>query len=80
MTKVVWAHAVRNVFIELPEREREAILERLNFLKRFPYMYPVRPRGRFRRHRWFQAGSWLVFYKVASGTAYIRGMWPARIP
>jgi hypothetical protein len=40
-------------------------------------MYPLRTRGRFRRHRFFQAGNWLVFYKVVEGTIYIRGLWPA---
>jgi hypothetical protein len=41
---------------------------------------PLRTRGRFRRHRSFQAGNWLVFYKVVEGTVYIRGLWPARTP
>jgi hypothetical protein len=80
MTRVVWADPVRDLFYDLSKRERGAILERVKHLKRFPHMYPVRPRGRFRRHRWFQSGTWLVFYKVASGTVYIRAMWPARIP
>ena len=80
MTRVVWTEAVRELFLELPEREREAILEHLKYLKRFPHMYPVRPRGRFRRHRWFQARNWLVYYRVSSGVVYIRGLWPARIP
>ena len=44
-------------------------------------MYPVRFKGRrFRRHRWFQAGNWLVYYRVVEDTIYIRGIWPARIP
>ena len=80
MTRIVWAHSVQDLFLELPQREREAILEHLKYLKRFPHMYPVRTRGRFRRHRWFQAGNWLVYYRVAGGTVYIRGLWPSRIP
>jgi hypothetical protein len=43
-------------------------------------MYPVRTKGRFRRHRWFLAGNGLVHYRVAGGTVYIRGLWPSRIP
>jgi len=43
-------------------------------------MYPVRLKGRFRRHRWLQAGNWLLFYRVIGKTIYIRGLWPARIP
>ena len=80
MTQIVWAISARDLFLELPEREREAVLEHLKYLRHFPHMYPVRTRGRFRRHRWFQAGNWLVYYRVASGTVYIRGLWPSRIP
>jgi len=80
MTRIVWTYSVHELFLELPERERGAILEHLKYLRSFPYMYPVRTRGRFRRHRWFQAGNWHVYYRVASGIVYIRGLWPARIP
>jgi hypothetical protein len=55
-------------------------VERVDLLRYFPHIYPLRTRGRFRRHRFFQAGNWLVFYKVVEGTIYIRGLWPARIP
>lgn len=55
MTRVVWADPVRHLFLDLPERERAAVLEHLKYLKRFPHMYPVRTPGRFRRHYWFQA-------------------------
>jgi hypothetical protein len=80
MTRIVWTHSVQEPFMELREREREAIHEHSKYLKRFPHMYPVRARSRFRRHRWFQAGNWLVYYRVVNGTAYIRGLWPSRIP
>jgi hypothetical protein len=40
MTRIVWAHSVQDLFLELPQREREAILEHLKYLKRFPHMYP----------------------------------------
>jgi hypothetical protein len=54
---------------------------RVKMLAHFPQMYPVRMKGRrFRRHRWFQAGNWLIFYRFVSNTVYIRGLWPARIP
>jgi len=39
-----------------------------------------RDRRVFRRHRWFLAGNWLVYYRVVDDTVYIRGLWPARIP
>ena len=78
---VIWADPVRDVFLLLPDSEREEILMRVKLLAHFPQMYPVRMKGRrFRRHRWFQAGNWLIFYRVVSNTVYIRGLWPARIP
>jgi len=62
-------------------REREAILDHLKYLLQFPHMYPVRFKGRrFRRHRWFHAGNWLVYYRVVENAIYIRGIWPALIP
>lgn len=67
--------------MELPDREREAILEKMRLLEFFPHMYPVRTQGkRFRRHRWFHARNWLVYYRVVDKIVYIRGLWPARIP
>jgi hypothetical protein len=79
--RVVWADPVRDLFLLLPEKEREEILEKTGLLESFPRLYPVRTSGRrFRRHRRFLAGDWLVFYRVADNTVYIRGLWPARIP
>ncbi len=43
-------------------------------------MYTVCGKGRFRRHRRFLVGDWLVYYRVVGNTVYIRGLWPARIP
>ena len=78
--RVVWSDPVRDLVLELPEREREEILEKTALLKHFPHMYRVRVKGRFRRHRCFHAGNWLVYYKVVDEIIYIRGLWPARIP
>jgi hypothetical protein len=78
--KVVWAKAVWKVFEELSKKETAEIVERVDLLRYFPHLYPLRTRGRFRRHRFSQAGNWLVFYKVVEDTIYIRGLWPARIP
>jgi hypothetical protein len=81
MTRIIWADTVRDLFYELPESERNEILDHLKYLALFPHMYPVRAKGkRFRRHRWFHAGNWLVYYRVAGDVVYIRGLWPARIP
>jgi len=79
--RIIWADPVRDMFLLLPGFEQEEILTRLEMLTHFPQMYPVRMKGRrFRRHRWFQAGNWLVYYRVIDSTVYIRGLWPSRIP
>ena len=78
--KVVWAKGLWEVFEELREKETAEIVERVDLLRYLPHMYPLRTRGRFRRHRFFQAGNWLVLYKVVEGTINIRGLWPALIP
>jgi len=80
-SRVFWTRTAWELFGELPERDREKVLEKLSALTRFPHMYPVRTKGRrFRRHRWFLAGEWLIYYRVASNDVYIRGLWPARVP
>ena len=78
--KVVWAKAAWKVFEGLAKRETAEIVERVDLLRYFPHIYPLRTRGRFRRHRFFPAGNWLVLFTVMEGTIYIRGHWPARIP
>jgi hypothetical protein len=79
--KVVWTSSVGELFLALPNQDRDGILERLDLVELFPYMYPVRTQSkRFRRHRWFCAGEWLVYYRVVDNIVYVRGLWPARIP
>ena len=79
--RIIWADPVRDLVLLLPEYEKEEIFSRVEMLAHFPYMYPVRSKGRrFRRHRWFHAGNWLVYYRVVGDTVYIRGLWPAQIP
>jgi mRNA-degrading endonuclease RelE of RelBE toxin-antitoxin system len=80
MAKVYWPESVLEVLSELPERERQIILEKVTLLERFPRMFPIRPKGRFRNHRWFLARDWIVYYRFREGNVYIRGLWPARIP
>jgi hypothetical protein len=81
MKRIIWADPVRDLLYELAESERKEILRHLKYLTLFPHMYPVRGKGkRFRRHRWFLAGNWLVYYRVAGGVVYISGLWAARIP
>ena len=80
-TPIIWADPVRDLLLSLPEKEQERIAQKLLLLERFPYKFPVRSKGRrFRRHRWFHAGNWLLYYRVAGNTVYIRGLWPAQIP
>lgn len=80
MARIVWPQTLVATLFELPEKEQDLILEKLERLAKFPHMYPVRPKGRFRGHRWFVAGDWLVYYRAVGRTVYVRGLWPARIP
>ncbi len=80
MGQIVWPKSILDVLFELPERDQDIIFEKVDRLRYFPRMYPVRSKGRFRRHRWFFAGDWLIYYRVVGGTVYIRAIWPARIP
>ena len=80
MAGILWPESVLEVLLELPEREREIILEKVSHLERFPRMFPVRMKGRFRNHRWFLAHNWIVYYRVSEDDVYIRGLWPARVP
>ncbi len=80
MARVVWPETLLEILPELEERERNLIWERVGQLERFPRLYPVRVKGRFRGHRWFLAGRWLVYYRVVDDTLYLRALWPARIP
>lgn len=78
--RVIIAPAVQSLIEELPQAEQDEIIRKLEYLERFPRMYEVCLRGRFRRHRRFLAGNWAVYYRVVGNTVYVRGLWPARIP
>lgn len=80
MAEILWPERVLEVLLELPEREREIILEKVSLLERFPRLHPVRTKGRFRNHRWLLAQNWIVYYRASGDTVYVRGLWPARIP
>lgn len=80
MVDIRWLDPVRQLFDELSRKEQEPILQRLELLRLFPDMYPVRRRGHFRGHRYFVAGHWLVYYRHRGDSVYVRALWPARIP
>lgn len=70
---------IQSVIAELPARERQEFIQKLEYLERFPRMYQMREKGRFRRHRRFLTGGWMVYYRVFGNTVFIRGVWPARM-
>lgn len=80
MARIEWPDYIEDLLDELDPQEVALILEKTRILKRFPRLFPIRIKGRFRRHRWVLAGRWMVFYKVVDDTVYIRGIWPAQIP
>jgi len=78
MADLVWPQTVVDALLELPEEEFGMIVRKAERLRRFPEMYSIRGRGRFRRCRWFLAGKWIVYYQVAGAKVLIRAVWPAR--
>jgi mRNA-degrading endonuclease RelE of RelBE toxin-antitoxin system len=80
VTQVVWLEPVADALRELPLGHQELILRKTQLLRRFPRMYRKIGKGRFRNHRRFLAGDWVVYYRVVEDVVYIRGLWPARIP
>ena len=80
MAEVIWPQTLVDLVLELPDREREQIFQKIARLEAFPEKYPVRTFGPFRGHRCVVAGSWLVYYRVVEGKVYLRAIWPARIP
>jgi hypothetical protein len=80
VARIVWPKYLLDLLDDLPLRDAELIVEKTKVLVRFPRLHPVRPKGRFRRHRWFLAGRWIVYYRMADETVFIRALWPAQIP
>ena len=64
MAEVIWPQSLVDLVLEMPDREREQIFQKIARLEAFPEMYPVRTFGSFRGHRCVVAGSWLIFYPV----------------
>ena len=45
MAEVLWPEYVLDILLELPDGERENVIEKAGQLERFPRMYPVRMKG-----------------------------------
>jgi hypothetical protein len=80
VAKIVWPDYIEELLDELDPKEVNLILEKTRVLRRFPRLYSIRAKGRFRRHRRILAGRWMIYYKVVGDTVYIRALWPAVIP
>ena len=78
MAEIVWPQSVVDAMLELPEEDFGVIVRKAEMLRRFPEMYPIRGRGRFRRCRWFLAGKWIVYYQFAEEKVFMRAVSPAR--
>ena len=80
MARIDWPDYIEDLLNELDPQEVSLIFEKTRILRQFPRLYPIRQKGRFRRHRWLRAGNWLDFYPVSDDIVYIRALWPAQIP
>lgn len=80
MAHLIWSKHVLDLMADLPPHESALIFEKAKILQRFPRLYAVRAKGRFRRHRKIHAGNWMIYYKVVDDAVFIRALWPARVP
>ncbi len=77
--EIEWFRPVRDLADALPAKDQEAMDETLKYVALFPDMCPLRRKGRFRNHRWFNVRNrWIVFYRHVGDTIYVRGLYPAR--
>lgn len=72
--KIVWTATALRHLDAVPRAPAEQILDKLETAARYPEMYPIRQRGRYRGYRWFPAGAWLVFYELVEETLAVRGI------
>jgi hypothetical protein len=77
---VVFTDPFLQVFSALSPRGQAQIMYHVELLEAFPKMYKRVQTGGFRGCHVFATDNWLVYYKVRSGTVYLRNLWPARIP
>jgi len=80
VAEVIWPQRLVDLVLEMPDRERDLIFQKIGRLESFPEMYPVRASGPFRGHRCIVAGSWLIYYRVLDDKVYLRALYPARLP
>lgn len=80
MAEVTWPQRLVDLVLEMPDKDREQIFQKIGLLEAFPEMYPVKTSGPFRGHRCLVAGSWLIYYRFVEGKVCLRAIWPARIP
>jgi hypothetical protein len=80
VSEVVFTDPFLRVFSALSAREQAEIMDKVELLEMFPRMYKRIRGGEFAGCHVFIAGNWLVYYKIRSGTVYLRNVWPARIP
>ena len=80
MARIEWPGYIEDLLNDLDPQEAALILEKTRILRKFPRLYQIRTKGRFRRHRRVIAGRWSVYCKVVGDTVYIRGIWLTQIP
>jgi plasmid stabilization system protein ParE len=80
VAEVIWPQRLVDLVLEMADRDRDLIFQKIAHLESFPEMYPVRASGPFRGLRFFVAGPWLVYYRVADDKVYLRALYPARLP
>jgi hypothetical protein len=78
--RVVWADPYAISRWSFPAANSGVFSRKSGYSNPFPTCTRCARAAVFAVIAFFPAGNWLVFYKVAEGIIYIRGLWAARIP
>lgn len=77
--KVLWAKPAAEAFRSLPALVQEDVAaHRIDLIREFPEMYPVRTRQPLRGFRYFFTRDWCVSYTIAENTIVILAVFSAR--
>jgi len=73
-----WTNEAVAALASLTDRQRRIALERVDLVRQFPAMYPVRQRGRFSGLRYFVLQRrWIVYYRLEDERLTIIALVPA---
>ncbi|MCC6585928.1 MAG: type II toxin-antitoxin system RelE/ParE family toxin [Bryobacterales bacterium] len=73
---ILFSAAAAEAFSELPESAKRTATRCLDLLAHHPRMYPLRRRGIMRGYRYFVAGRYLFYYRLANEEVQVTALIP----